>query len=289
MSETVFTPERNSGRIPRRRLLINSGKLVGGLLVASALPKPVEAAEPRIINIPHEASLGRDSFPWPAIAPGRRAEVLEVVRLYGLVDEAWYKSLGNLNASINSRIRAQGRHPSIEDLFNATFDANYTGEPDADGMCAPAGAASRFAPLGTMQENLRIAGQLFTPRQRKMFASLQFSGLKKKETFGKITPDMLPKIQAWVNAQEALVVNWSRNPNQEWYGYVRGIDGRTLIATRYLNPGESGMQTEYKDISEIVNGMVYVNEVDPAEGSARPFFNDKLINFIVGTQTIPKQ
>lgn len=275
-----------SGITTRRELLINAGKLAGSLVLAGVLPKTVEAAGFNIENIPHEASLGRDSYPWLAISPSRRSAVIEVIRKYSAVDLMWNSYIGTPNAAIDARVRKIGFN-SFAEYMNSVFDKALIGQDEAAaGMCRPAAVAAMYAPLGTMEELIRFRTKdsviEFSPYERKMLATLQFTGMAEEAQFGRIRPDLLPQISSWVASGLAVAVDFSTHPNQEWYGLVVDVQGDYLTLVRYLEPGEWGKQVIKKHISQIIKGEVLSNRA--IVGSARGLFNPQPSNFILGTQ-----
>lgn len=258
MSETAFTQERNSGHLSRRRLLINTGKLAGGLLLAGALPKPVEASGYTLIPKPASERApgnGVQSFPWLAVfrnsadGPGGiwwrtdglldKLDILEAYLsiLKGVQPRVYRKPLSALMQETEDKARAEGQSQI------------------STGFCGDAAVAAKFTRRITDTVNV---GLNFHPYDRSPNYVLSFDYQEQKATatlaFSGYKPTDISVEQAYsYQQQKYCVLANTGSAGDQWWMLVDSFSGNqvNLIKYQLLSEYNQDRITRAKPVSAI--------------------------------------
>lgn len=249
-----------------RRTALKAALVAGGSLF---LPNLVEAEQYQIVPVEYERSLGVDrSFPWLGARKGIKAAGLEEGGPWDKYDELDQKINGYRARSVYWP-KMGGPASTREWLTNVLYqaiqdqvskDVKQGDNPDTAeviargwiGYCLDGAAASYFAPH--IEGSISVLGIEFTDWDRSVIATMRWGGLAREQLDPLNNPE---EVARRIKNGEAVGVNRSDIPTQDWWGLARDIkDDGIVVITNTSDLGESGLQTLEKPVSQLRQAVV---------------------------------
>ncbi|OGE27995.1 hypothetical protein A2867_03635 [Candidatus Daviesbacteria bacterium RIFCSPHIGHO2_01_FULL_40_11] len=263
-----------------RRDFLRASALVGGSLLLR--PERAAAEEPyQIVPMEYERSLGwHRSYPWLPV-DGR----VEGEEATGFNEGGPWDKYDALDRILNGRrARSVYWQPTRDWLISVAYLAlleNNGANSAWSGYCMDAAAAAFFAPR--IEGPISVLGIDFTERDRLVIATMRWGGLAREM----VDTSDIEDIKTRVENSEAVVVNHSTVPGQDWWGLVREVQGNSVVITRILKWDKDGLQTEYRHYSQL-RGAYSLQENRPQPGFEGNFaVVDRTVGgLIVGTHQL---
>lgn len=239
-------------------------------------------AKYQIVDVPYEPGRGNiQSFPWIPSASSREGIEATATNEGGAMDR--YDAV--FEAIYGVKIRDLYTLSSREHLAMA-HTANLAGAGEGGdvwaGFCLDAGSASFFAK--PIYEGRNVLGVDFSKRELMQIATLNYAGLLREA----VNPNDAEGLWNWIVNGRAVMVDWSQNPNQQWWGIARWIDeDNTVVITRHQRfTEEDGLHTERRHISQLRGAFILSDGVaDPNYGSY-DFLDKTVAGVILGNKKI---
>lgn len=254
------------------------------VLAATTLidPRPVYAEGRQIVPVEYQRGYGlTDSDPWLPSNPN-----LEGAEATGRNEAGPWDKYDALDRIINGeRARSVYWKPTrlwLDDAAKADLDKGE--DAAASGFCLDAGSATYFGP--PINGPITVEGIEFSEWDRLVIKTMRYSGFKR---------NLIPKeeIAVRVANNEPVIVDYSENFRQEWWGLVREVqeDG-TLVITRYLKyadlkDGHGGVITITRTYDDVVKAKVLVEEVQEPGFEGNMMIVDRSVGgVILGTHRL---